>query len=94
MCIAVDCEPDCDVISRETNLILLIKLFFYMTKKLRQKFKYLENETSFKSEIKSSIFIIFKGLSNARACVFNVTIDNENKIRVSQYLKRKHISSF
>ena len=29
------------------ELIFLIKPFFYMTKKSKQKFKYLENETSF-----------------------------------------------
>ena len=40
---------DClfDVINLEINLIFLIKLFCYMTKKSRQKFKYLENEKSF-----------------------------------------------
>ena len=31
----------------ETNLIFLIKLFLYMTKKSRQKLKYFENEKSF-----------------------------------------------
>ena len=36
-----------------------------MTKKSRQKFKYLENEKSFQVEIKST-FIIFKGLSVAK----------------------------
>ena len=37
----------CDVINFETNLGFLIKTFFYMTKKSRQKLKYLENEKSF-----------------------------------------------
>ena len=31
----------------EINLIFLIEPFFKMTKKLRQKFKYLEDEKSF-----------------------------------------------
>ena len=31
----------------EINLIFLIKPFFYMPKKSRQKFKYFENEKSF-----------------------------------------------
>ena len=31
----------------EFNRTFLIKLFFYMNKKLRQKFKYLENEKHF-----------------------------------------------
>ena len=35
------------------NIILLIKTFFYMTKKSRQKFKYLENKKRFQGEIKS-----------------------------------------
>ena len=37
----------CDVIHFEINLIFLIKPFFYMTKKSRQKLKYLENDKSF-----------------------------------------------
>ena len=41
MCIAIVYLPGCDVINFE------ISCFFYMTKKLRQKFKYLENEKSF-----------------------------------------------
>ena len=37
----------CDVINVEINLIFLIKLFFYVTQKQRQKFKYSENEKKF-----------------------------------------------
>ena len=47
MCIAIVSETGCDVINFGINLIFLIKLFFYMTKKSRQKFKYFENEKSF-----------------------------------------------
>ena len=47
MRIAIVCIPGCDVINFEINLVFLIKPFFYMTKKLKQKFKYLENEKSF-----------------------------------------------
>ena len=47
MFIAIACFPGYNVINFETNLIFLIKQFFYMTKKSRQKFKYLENEKSF-----------------------------------------------
>ena len=47
ICIANACFPSCDVINFETNLIFLIKLFFYMTKKSRQEFKYLENKRGF-----------------------------------------------
>ena len=32
-----------------------------MTKNIRQKLKYLENEKSFEDETKSQFFIIFKG---------------------------------
>ena len=35
------------------DLIVLIKSFYYMTKKSRQKFKYLENIKNFSPEIKS-----------------------------------------
>ena len=44
MCIIIICFPGRDIINFEINLI---KLFFYMTKKSRQKFKYLENKKSF-----------------------------------------------
>ena len=43
----------------------LIEPFYFMTKKTRQKFKYLENQKSFWGEIKS-IFIIFKEISIAK----------------------------
>ena len=45
--------PHCDVINFEINLIFLFKPFSYMTKKSRQKFKYLDNEKSFQGEVKS-----------------------------------------
>ena len=38
-----------------------------MTKKSKQKFKYLEDEKSFQGKMKS-IFIFFKGLSVAKDC--------------------------
>ena len=59
MRIAIVCFPGCEVINFEINFIFLIKLFFYITRKSRQKFKYLEYEESFKGEIKS-IFNHFK----------------------------------
>ena len=39
-----------------------------MTKKSRQKLKYLEKEKSFNGEIKKTFFILFKGLSVAKNC--------------------------
>ena len=57
MCIAIACFPGFDVISFEINFIFLIKPFFYMTKKSRQKPKYPEIEKSFLGETKiKSIF--------------------------------------
>ena len=47
MCIAIVYYPGCDVINFRINLIFLIKPFLYMTKKSRQKHKYLENKKSF-----------------------------------------------
>ena len=44
---AIVCFPSCHIIIFEIDLILLIKVFLYMTKKSRQKFKYFENEKSF-----------------------------------------------
>ena len=76
MCFKIICWPGCDVTKFGINLIFLIKSFCYMTKKSRQKFKYLENRQSFWAQIKN-IFIIFKGLSIAKKfyqtweCAFN-----------------------
>ena len=56
MCIATVYWPGCDVISFEINLIFLIKSFFYLTKKSRQKCKYLKNEKTFWHEIKSLFY--------------------------------------
>ena len=47
MCITIARKPDCGVVKFEINLIFLIKPFWYMTKKSRQKPKYLENKNSF-----------------------------------------------
>ena len=47
MCVAVVCFSGCDVVNLEIKLIYLIKPFFYLSKKLREKLKYMENEKSF-----------------------------------------------
>ena len=44
MYIAVVCFPRCDVTNFDINPAFLIKPFLYMSKKLRQKLKYLEKE--------------------------------------------------
>ena len=49
MYITIVSFPSRDIVNFENNLIFLINLFFYMTKKSWQKFKYLENEKSFES---------------------------------------------
>ena len=46
-CITIVCFSRFDVISFEIKLIFQPKLFFYMTKKSRQKYKYIENKKSF-----------------------------------------------
>ena len=43
-CIAIVFRPFCNVISFEINLFFLIKRFSYLTKRSRQKVKYLERE--------------------------------------------------
>ena len=53
MCIPIVCFPGCDVINIEIKLIFSLSSL-NMTKKSRQKFKYLENEKSFK--VKSKAF--------------------------------------
>ena len=47
MCIVVIFCPACGAIKFEINLKLLIKSFFYITKRSKQKCKYLKNEISF-----------------------------------------------
>ena len=41
--------PGCNVINFKINIIFLIESYFYMTKKSRQKFKYLEDEKGFRA---------------------------------------------
>ena len=68
ICITIVYWPGCDVIEFEINQIFLIKLFYYMTKKSKQKLKYFENEKSFWGAIKD-IFHHFK--SQIWECAFN-----------------------
>ena len=62
MCIAMVCNPGCDVMNSGVRLTFLIKSFSYLTKMSLQKLKYLENETILKTKQKT-FSIIFKGLS-------------------------------
>ena len=64
MHIAIINFPGCDVINFEINIIFLIKPFSNMTKKSRQKFKYLEN----KGKIKSISLSFFRAV-NAKNCL-------------------------
>ena len=47
MCIVIICCQVCEVLNFENNFNLLIKLFLYITKKSKQKSKYLKNKKSF-----------------------------------------------
>ena len=75
MCIAVVYFPGCDVKNFEINLMFLIKPFFYMTEKSRQKLKYLENE---KSCFTKSIFhhfcrtVSYQNFAQTWECAFKV----------------------
>ena len=68
MCITNACQPGCDVIKFEIDLIFLIKTFCYMTKKSRQKLNILKTKRAFEVK-KKAFFIIFKGLSVAKNCL-------------------------
>ena len=57
MCITIVCCPGCDAINIEINLIFFMKSFFYMTKKSRQNFKYIENKKGSWGKIKT-FFVI------------------------------------
>ena len=69
VCITIVCSPGCYFIKFEINLVFLIKLFCYMTKKSRQKFKYLKNENNFWDETKSIFNFQFSKLSIAKNCL-------------------------
>ena len=76
MCIIIVCYPGCDAIKFEINLIFLIKPFYYMTKKSRQKPKYLEKAKSFWEEIKRIFHHFYRAfswqkLSQTWECTFN-----------------------
>ena len=65
MCIVIVWFPDCDVIDFEINLIFLMKLFFYMTKKSRQNLNILRTKKSCQGEVKC-IFHHFKNFSSCQ----------------------------
>ena len=62
-CIRFVCLSGCDVIKIGIYLIFLIKPSCYITKKSRQKLKYLENKNSFLGEMKSIFHHIKRGFS-------------------------------
>ena len=68
ICIVIIWCPAYDVISFEINHNFLIKPFFYITKKSRQKSKFLKNEKSFSHETKS-FFHHFKRAFNCQNCL-------------------------
>ena len=58
MCTVFVCFPGCDLVKFKINFVFLIKSFSHMTKNLGQKFKYLENESSFQGETKSIFHLL------------------------------------
>ena len=66
MCITFAWYPGCDVIKFETNIIFLIQPFCCMTKKSRQKLKYLENEKSFWGEIRSTLYHFWRSFNSQK----------------------------
>ena len=60
MCIAIACQPGCDVINFEINLVFLTKLFYYMTKCKDKNLNILRTKRA---------FIIFKGSSVSKNCL-------------------------
>ena len=62
MCVVIVYSPICDAIKLETNLRILIKPFFCITKKSGQKYKYLNNERALRMKQKV-LFNIFKTLA-------------------------------
>ena len=67
MCIIIVCWPGCDVINSKINLIFLINLFLYRTKKVKN-LNILRMKRAFKVKWKT-FFIIFKGSQNLK-CAF------------------------
>ena len=103
MGIVIVCQPGCDVINFEINLMLLIELLFYMTKKSRKKIKNLENKNSFEYEIKTIVhckaclFIVFEGFSLKQikqifleSTTLKVPKDESLLINLKKVLIKKH----
>ena len=77
MCIVIICFPISEVMKFEIKISLLMKLFPTWPKKSEQKFKYLQKERSFLSEMKSTFqhFQMSFRLSQTWKCAFkNLTI--------------------
>ena len=66
MCITIASKPGFDVINFEIDLTFLVKAFFYMTKKSRQKLEYLENKKSFLGGIKCIFHKCLKAFSRQK----------------------------
>ena len=61
--------PACDIINFEINLSLLIKLVFYITKKSRQKCKYLKNKRTCTSLCSYHVMYVFQSESTFYSCL-------------------------
>ena len=104
MCIKIVCQSGCDVIKFEINLIFSIISFRYMTKKSRQKFKYLEKEKSFWGEIKNFFIILKRAFSCQKVsqtceCTFKILLNclfnnNTKEMSMDVFKKIKDYQSF
>ena len=97
MYIVIICCPVCDVINFGIKLNLDMKpVFFFITKKSRQKCKYLKNEKSFSYKI-INIFHHFKGffscqkLSKTREWAFNIRSEILQRFLNFSCLDNEHI---
>ena len=79
-----------DVINFDINLILLIKLFLYVTKKSRQKFKYLENKKSFYVEIRNISHHCYRAFSCQKLSqTWNAPLSKLKYIKIHKYIWNK-----
>ena len=62
---SIVCFPGCDVINLEIKLIFLIKPFFYMTEKPRQKLK-----SNHRMKLKFMLKSLFNKVAGLKACNF------------------------
>ena len=83
ICFEIIYCQSCNVINLQNNHGFLIKLFLYMIKKARRKFKYIKNKTSFFSSFLKGFNV--QKLSQTRAYAFHVTLVNVAQFDVALF---------